>query len=1330
MRVRVIPCGPFVNESERKAVETIKAGLISKANGPWVILHNLLYSADRRHQSSDIDIIVIGPTGIHVIETKHWNFEYIENPKNNALIDREANKLKNKVERIASNIRKHMEVPFLKGSFLLTRTDDPKYRAKTRRLLGSELFKLSDWPTLLKLSDPPQFSEQEIKNIATLLEPKVKLALSGDIRSFGEYTNLQLVSEKDDSFRRVYRGIHALNRDKVILYIYDYSATASSAPEKEAQREFESIKIRQKTASLPRLIESFQDAPEYPGELYYFVVADPCAPSIFERKEDENWSEEERLKIAVEFARALDELHNPPDGSDCLYHRNLSPKSMFVCSGNVPMFGELRFTKSSRLSTVVSHVDGSASISTGYCAPEVLKDGFHNAGASADIYSLCKSLLDIFPTAESNEGIVEVLSQGLNSEPSKRPTLVHIADELSKLLPKATEISSPSILDAKYWDEGHRVRFRESTYQIDTKLGVGGFGTSFRVVEIDRNGDEIGTFVAKTIHSHELAEPAINAYKRARAHSTHPNLSNIHEVAEAWKPSQIVALMEWLTGQPIADLSGILEEYADEVLETTLEDLVLDWTKQLCTGLKQLHDAGYLHGDVSPKNVILSDKEDGKVTLTDYDLLTRIGEHPIGKGTISYCSPEMESQSEIYPRDDIFSLAASLFFVAFNKSPFEFNGATRKEDGLNWQDIQKSDYPILVKFLDKATAPEPKDRFQSTAEVFRFIQSHQSPETTGNVQVIEQSRQEIPWLLELLKSYPGSRYGNSETRGLDTEFATQTYVETKLEEDLTRRILNKKTQLLILTGNAGDGKTAFLQHLCKKLGLGRSHSSQRIIEGKVGQDIRIKVNLDGSAAFKDKSSISLLDDLFAPFQNGRNPGYLAHLVAINSGPLLSWLEDYEKRHNGATLLTANLAELVQGESNSENEWLEFIDFNSRSLVGGLDKESKSISNGFLDQLIHSLLGGSNAEEIWRPCNTCTSRTKCTAFSSASMLISDSSESTVFKSRLYDAFRAVHQRGEIHITARELRAAMTYILFGTHWCRDIHDLDPGMISNSAQLTFSESSPSRQGQLLSELATYDPALESHPLIDRYLTRRASLNGEDSPRTYPSLTLSEARRKAYFDWTDNQIRQVGLSDNGLMLYAGRYLDVFLKLPISSPEEQQQTLYRVCAGLSRLVSLPTIALEQKDNIPIRITPRTPTETVFWVNKPYHQFSLDAKLPSALQGLEMLHTHLVLRYEYATGILEELQISLRLFNVLMELSEGFQISDTALDDTFANLAIFEERLAQEDQKCLFAWNPAREGEVFKIHQIFTGGRQTLSVESIQAADFNDIERILLETAK
>ena len=70
------------------------------------------------------------------------------------------------------------------------------------------------------------------------------------------------------------------------------------------------------------------------------------------------------------------------------------------------------------------------------------------------------------------------------------------------------------------------------------------------------------------------------------------------------------------------------------------------------------------------------------------------------------------------------------------------------------------------------------------------------------------SPQVVPRLTELLSAYPGSRHGNAETRGLDSRFAEETYVDTGLDKTLQREVRDGEVDLIILFGNAGDGKTS------------------------------------------------------------------------------------------------------------------------------------------------------------------------------------------------------------------------------------------------------------------------------------------------------------------------------------------------------------------------------------------------------------------------------------------------------------------------------------------------------------------------------------------
>jgi len=73
------------------------------------------------------------------------------------------------------------------------------------------------------------------------------------------------------------------------------------------------------------------------------------------------------------------------------------------------------------------------------------------------------------------------------------------------------------------------------------------------------------------------------------------------------------------------------------------------------------------------------------------------------------------------------------------------------------------------------------------------------------------------------------------------------------------------------------------------------------------------------------------------------------------------------------------------------------------------------------------------------------------------------------------------------------------------------------------------------------------------------------------------------------------------------------------------------------------------------------------------------------------------LRYMTSDDHFESLRISLELFALLMDLADGVQILDAFSDDVFANLGVFTQRLAQEDERSLIAWNPADESRIYKI---------------------------------
>ena len=1377
MKVSVIPCGEVVNESEATAIDRLKCNLQStpsphgqRPDDEWILMTNLAFSVTNQFQSDDIDIIAIGPPGVRVIEVKHWSIGWCD--ANVDLIAKEADKLTLKAKKIGTTLRRvAADLPRVDGTILLTRQPSKVRKIVERgQVRGVSLYSLTQWKNVVGFEEPRVLTPNQIRSLAKEIEPKSAVRLEGSLRRLAGYVNLERQTPKDQRFHRIYRGSHPTRRDKVILHLYDLSAIDEAKAETRARREAEALQRLQLYPWAPRILDSFQDAPGYAGEMYFFTIVDPAAPTLEVRAGDSEWSPSARLLFAREAIRALAELHNAGDADDALVHRNLTPQTILVRYDNKQNTPILTGFDRTRIPSDISVASSNLPESNkhAWTAPEVISQGLGAADQRSDIYSLCVCLSGLFTgmTDVLSTTALEILASGQDLKPDLRSKLTELERSISELL--GDSVAPPPAPPARFWTEDQLVRFHGRDYRIVSRLGSGGIGTTFKVVELDHSSqEELGSYVAKIVHDGDIGRRVLKAYSLVRSHlGRQDGLSPIFEVAREWEENQFVSLLGWIDGTPLSEFSGVFPLLAEDQDEPTPESLAIRWLSNLCKALDVLHRNGLTHGDVSPRNMIVAGSS---LVLTDYDFVARLGEVVSSPGTLIYCSPERQQKKPSTATDDLFALAASFFHVLFEKEPFRFGGELAKDRGLNWDDVDRRSFPILAGILDRATNRDQVQRFASASEMLQALSSsieirddeRQDSQTdqlqcdveskpgmgkdtpTGGTEPIIRPpsgeefvgalrEQRVKWLKCLLQSYPSSRWGNRETRGLDTDFASETYVPTTLEESLLESIRTAHVRLVILCGNAGDGKTALLQHLALELGLGRHRSGDRILEGTILNGPLVRMNLDGSASWQGKSADELLDDFLAPFQDGPPRENIVHLLAINDGRLLEWIEGLEGRLSRETKLTAKLYELLQGKALEQDSHIRFTSLNQRSLVGGITPERTGIDTQFLERLLDHLYGGRKAQEIWSSCHSCSAKDRCHVSQAAKVFGPDSLPSTIPKDvrqrarkRLFEALQAVHLRGETHITVRELRAVLVYVLFGVHYCDDYHSGE--YIDDQGPLpywdrTFAADSPARQGEVLRELARFDPALESHPQVDRYLLSQPVVDSTRSTPHYSGLTLESARRRAFFEWTDADLRQVLRNmeepSEALGLARGSHIREFRRVPlIRCANELAKLTGRLCDGISKLEDLPPRA--KRSGVPLRITPRTPTETAFWVEKPVENFRLEPVLPPETEGIERLHRQLALIYQYRDGNEERLLLGAELFHLLMELAEGYQLGDVSTDDAFAHLSIFVQRLVREDERELFAWNPMQDEQVYRVAAVVMntpdGIKQKLQIQKISS---------------
>src|SRR5262245_59476736 len=221
MRVTLFPCGPAANESELKAFAQLKNGLqSSKGDDEWILLTNLAFSVTHQLQSDEVDIVAIGPSGVRVIEVKHWTAQWIDS--NPDTVAQEAERVTNKARKIGTTLRKIVsDLPYVDGTILLTEESSKVKRIAGKDIHGVRFYPLSEWKNAIGLDLPVALTRPQVMMMGRTLEPRSRVSIDGSLRRLAGYVNLELQTLKEERFHRVYKGIHSGRQDRVVLHLYD-----------------------------------------------------------------------------------------------------------------------------------------------------------------------------------------------------------------------------------------------------------------------------------------------------------------------------------------------------------------------------------------------------------------------------------------------------------------------------------------------------------------------------------------------------------------------------------------------------------------------------------------------------------------------------------------------------------------------------------------------------------------------------------------------------------------------------------------------------------------------------------------------------------------------------------------------------------------------------------------------------------------------------------------------------------------------------------------------------------------------------------------------------
>ncbi|MCX5385122.1 serine/threonine-protein kinase [Streptomyces sp. NBC_00083] len=205
-------------------------------------------------------------------------------------------------------------------------------------------------------------------------------------------------------------------------------------------------------------------------------------------------------------------------------------------------------------------------------------------------------------------------------------------------------------------------------YRLVARLGHGGMGTVWRardeVVERDvavkepRVPDHLGEGDRATVHLRMRREA------RAAARIEHPSVVTVHDVVMEDGRPWIV--MELVRGPSLADR---LQEGTLDVREAARIGIAV---------LAAAHEAGVLHRDVKPANVLLGRGD--RVVLTDFGIAQVEGEQGLTEtgaliGSPEFIAPERVLGRRPGPESDLWSLGVVLYAAVEGMSPYRRSNA-------------------------------------------------------------------------------------------------------------------------------------------------------------------------------------------------------------------------------------------------------------------------------------------------------------------------------------------------------------------------------------------------------------------------------------------------------------------------------------------------------------------------------------------------------------------------------------------------------------------------------------------------------------------------------
>jgi serine/threonine protein kinase len=1335
---KAISIGQAVNDAERAAI----AHLRDRLPDSYVLLHN--FEIERQGERFEIDIALLTPHALYLIDVKgtrgtidvHGHKWY---PEGRAPYPSPLGKLQGHARTVKGLItqahpgRHELDSIYVTAAILLTAPDAHLNDREQRD--AERVVKLKDAERYFKDASrvPPRFSRNILLQQALILHALKVVKPASTVLRFGHWE----VKDKLGAAQTYteFRAENAFAGGTARLRVYQADPYLPEA-ERQAQtnRIANAYRALSKLPLHPNIVAARDFFPTDDDKSFILILDDAPgqALTVHMARPQLALTLDQKWRVAKDLLAALAHAHQHG-----VVHRNLTPGAVLIGQDGTTRITDFDFARPSVDRSLTIAADIVDLVEKAYVAPEAFREP-SAASAASDIFSAGVILYEMFtgerpfagepttvwdrggeflnkPSAlrpELNEAFDAWLQSLCAFDEQQRPTAAAALAGLNALLqPMAAYSAAPaegvapgvegsSAEQADYLNlpAGHCLTHK---FIVEKKLGRGSFGVVYKV--IDTLGDVARTVKLIVSDRHSTLERLKKEYRHLVQIPEHPHVVRVLD-ADVIPGRDIPFLVfEYVEG---ADVGDMIQQRL-----LSPED-ALELGKQVIEGLVHLHAQGFHHCDIKPRNLLWTQKG---AKIIDFNVSVRADDKQSrGGGSRRYLPPDFDP--EVIPHNgeradrDLYALGLTLYEALTARYPWDTaeppisKPAPDPRELSGFADLS----PELVNVVLKAIAPRRAERFGSAIEFrdalaevrhARRIQTLSlaavaRAASSGQATLAVSAPNTNAFVSHLLTLYSQSRRSNAGTRGMDA-LGFSAYVDTDLDRKLLPAVLQGEFRLVLISGNAGDGKTAFLQRLEREvearggsIDRGLPNGSALSLGGR-----RYLINYDGSQDEGNKDNNQVLLDFLAPFKGGDTGAWRpqeTRLIAINEGRLVDFLATFERDFPALTALVRRAFSTGEAESG-----VAVVNLNLRSVVAEVEGGS------ILERTLRTIVQPAH----WSACEDCDLKHSCYALHNARSFQDEIGGPRLLE-RLKTLYTMAHLRGRLHITMRDLRSALSFMLIGNRDCAEIHALYAAGRHDEVARSYYFNSWMGGGlptsdRLLSLLSELDVGKQEDPRFDRGLDfvqpddrvlfrfeRRGQFDFEVFKRLFAELPrgvsessvrqrarrhreyVAMARRKHFFERRDAGWEKM------LPYRSAKRLVEIVRGETSIEALTGEILHAINRGEGlqrpeRLGHSLALQLRQVEHGTVRSYRLFPLEG----------FSLRVQdFASKARFVEHLPTGLMLRFEGqgAGGTTSELSINLDVFEMLMRLNEGYRPSVEEMQGFYLCLGVFKNSLSAQ----------------------------------------------------